>query len=330
MTRRAGRALLGQSHSPSAPMADQLARVVASPLGMIGHGDRAGGAFHRLPAINTADEGVIPPSVQEKDRLLVPFVGLYQRLRQLVTERRDVTPVSLQPHIGDGDLRKPCFAVALSQPNESVYPFLCLLKALDRRSCRREQHQRRVFGATKSCYIACVIFGRHIRFVGMLLLLVNDDHSKVFDRGEDRRPRSDDYIGKTATNANIRVVSLSRRKPRMHNGDPFAVARAENSQHLRRERDLGKQDDNSPSPPRQLVYHAENDRRLTASRNAVKQRSVRLSVASQLGKRTERGGLLRVGGQLLGLGRRYRNRITEDLSTVERQKSVCRHGSQLT
>ena len=82
-------------------MADKLALLVSSLLRVIRHSDGAGRAFYRLAAINTAYKSIVSAAVEEQYRLLSARVGLDKRLRQFVSDGRDVARVSLLTHIGD-------------------------------------------------------------------------------------------------------------------------------------------------------------------------------------------------------------------------------------
>ena len=67
-----------------------------------------------------------------------------------------------------------------------------------------------------SCNILGVIFRVHIRFIGVLLLLVDDYHSEVVKRGENGRARADNYVSTAVFYSSVGVEALSLGESRMY------------------------------------------------------------------------------------------------------------------
>src|SRR5690606_40359818 len=85
--------------------------------------------------------------------------------------------------------------------------------------------------------------GRIVLFVGLLVLLVHDDDADVSQRCENGRSGSDDHVEEAVAQAAPGVESLARAHPRVENSDPIAEMASEAPDGLRRERNLGHQDD---------------------------------------------------------------------------------------
>lgn len=77
--------------------------------------------------------------------------------------------------------------------------------------------------------------------VAGLVLLVDDDKTKVAERAKERRAGADDHAGRTAGDHIPLVQALAGRKTRMEHGDRLAKARAKAADGLSRQRDLGHQ-----------------------------------------------------------------------------------------
>ena len=73
---------------------------------------------------------------------------------------------------------------------------------------------------------------------------------QVSERGEQRRARSDDDAGLASAHEVPLVEALTRRQPRVQDGDVVAEPRAEATDGLRRERDLGHEHASRHPQPR--------------------------------------------------------------------------------
>ena len=101
---------------------------------------------------------------------------------------------------------------------------------------------------------AGVVAGVALLLVGGVVLLVDDDQAEVADRGEDGRARADADARLAAAQAPPLVVALAGGEGRVEDGEAVAEPGAEAGHRLRREADLGDEDDRAagraPAPPR--------------------------------------------------------------------------------
>ena len=101
------------------------------------------------------------------------------------------------------------------------------------------------------------------------MLLVHDDEAEIGERSEDRRARSYADPRLPPPEPQPLVVSLPRPEPGVENGHRVAEALPEAGRGLRRERDLGDQDDRRAAAPQGRVGGAQVDLGLPAARDAV-------------------------------------------------------------
>ena len=64
----------------------------------------------------------------------------------------------------------------------------------------------------KFCHVARVVAWRALGFVGVLLLLVDDEQAKILHGCKDRAARADDDARKAGANALPLIVTLRERK----------------------------------------------------------------------------------------------------------------------
>ncbi len=92
--------------------------------------------------------------------------------------------------------------------------------------------------------IAGMVAGMCFRFVGRLLLFVDDDQADIAQRGENGGPRSDDDPDFLAQDALPLHVTLGRGQPAVQDGDGRSETGANAPDHLGRQADLGHKDQN--------------------------------------------------------------------------------------
>ena len=103
------------------------------------------------------------------------------------------------------------------------------------------------------------------------MLLVDADQPDARKRREDRGTRSDDHGRGSARDPLALVPSLSIGEARVEDGHAVAEAGAETSERLRRERDLGDEDDRALPALDRHAAGLEVDLRLPASGRAVEE-----------------------------------------------------------
>ena len=90
---------------------------------------------------------------------------------------------------------RPLELEAVFQGDQPVPARDSMIIALDRRGCRAQQQQRTVVPAAQLGHLPRMVPGRALGTVGVFLLLVHHDQPDPVQRGEDRRPGTDDNRG---------------------------------------------------------------------------------------------------------------------------------------
>ena len=142
------------------------------------------------------------------------------------------------------------------------------------------------------------------------MLLVDADHTETSDGREHGRARADDDRRLAARNARTLVPALRLAERRMQNGDPFAEARAEPAERLRRQRDLRHEHDRATPSLERGGAGLEIHLRLAAAGCTVEEEVRALSGVEPLDdalecgplRRAQRGGL-RLARQRVAFGR---------------------------
>ena len=127
------------------------------------------------------------------------------------------------------------------------------------------------------------------------MLLVDHDQGEVADRREHRRARPDADARLTLAQAQPLVAALARRQGGVQDRDPVAEPGPEPGHRLRREADLGDEDDRPPPPRQRRLDSGEVDLGLARPGDPVDQQLPRrpgLSV-ERGDDRVDRGALLR-------------------------------------
>ena len=187
----------------------------------------------RRPARATVDGGRDAAAVEQEDRLSVAL----DHRSQLRQERRRQRVARLPPQVDDVHGRKRRGdAAAELEP-------LQRLPRLRPRGRRPEHSDRALEGRALRGHRACVVARIRLLLVRRVVLLVDADHTEACDWREHGRARADDDRRLAARNARTLVPALRLAERRMQNGDPFAEARAEPAERLRRQRDLRHEHD---------------------------------------------------------------------------------------
>ena len=121
------------------------------------------------------------------------------------------------------------------------------------------------------------------------MLLVDADEPETRERGEDRRARPDHDRRGAGRDALPLVAPLGLGQRRVQHGDAVAEACSEAADRLRRERDLGDEDDHASPLPQRGLRRLEVDLGLAAAGRAVEQETTALAFESlgQPGQRLE-------------------------------------------
>ena len=249
---------------------------------------------------------------------------------QILPQGGQISLHGLPSHVHDAHLGQTGRAVSLGHLDEGILPLHRLLVALQRGRGRGQQHESALGGTAVAGNVTGVVLGILIGFIGMLLLLVHDDHTQIGHGREDSRAGAHHDGSLPHKDAAVGVQPLPRGQPRVNDRHPMAVAVVEDAQHLRGQADLGKQDNGSLPPIQHAVDHFQNHAGLAASRHAVKQGGLGLTRQGKAIQRGHRLGLLLAEGEG---GADTRPRVgcgkSRDLPYLHGQKALVHKGFQL-
>ena len=149
---------------------------------MVHHGHTALGALEHLAAVLALGNGLIAPAIEQKDGLLfrvqIAADGIFQRKADLAGIARS----QFCPHIHDLHTGQRVAAVALGQTHQLGAAILRSVKALGAGGGTGQKQQCAVFGGTLPGNLVGRVARRGFRPVGVLLLLINDDETDIFQR----------------------------------------------------------------------------------------------------------------------------------------------------
>jgi len=190
-------------------------------------------ALRALPGApaRAAGEEVRPAAAVEQDD------RLGRLLQRLVGDR--VQRAALLAHVDDLDGRQALAVHARGQDDAAHR-----LKALGPRGGAARHDERAALLGDEPGVVARVA----LVLVGRVVLLVDDDQAEALDRGEHRRARAHAHARLAAAQAQPLVEALAVAERRVQDRDGVAEALDEARHDLRRQRDLGHQDDR-PLPP---------------------------------------------------------------------------------
>ena len=151
--------------------------------------------------------------------------------------------------------------------------------------------------------LAGVVAGRGVLLVRGVVLLVHDHQAEPADRREDGASRAQDHVGVALADAPVLLRPLGGRQRRVPDGDALPQARAQPPQQLRREGDLGHQDDAAPAPRPRRRDGPQVDLGLAGSRHPVEEEHASICHRRLRGRQRVRL-VAGQGGRLVGSGRR--------------------------
>ena len=241
---------------------------------------------------------VIAPAVEKQDCLLPFFRRFAQRRGKVFADGGEHAAPLLPAHIRQAHLRQNRPGVALRQRQQGIAPLTGAFVAFQRRGGRAEQHRCFVGGGAVSCHVPRVVFGVHIRFIGMLMLLVQHDQPQILHRGKHCRAGTHDHARFSGENAVIGVHPFPGGERRVHHRHLTPIAGGKNGEGLGRERDFRQQHDGAFAKRQHFVDQFEHHAGFAAAGHAVQQYRVRLPVRGKAGKRFKRRRLLPVQGKV--------------------------------
>ena len=142
-----------------------------------------------------ADRFMVAASVEKQNGLLSVRHRIGDRLVKAAADGGQVSRAELVTHIDDLGHGQKRAAVTLCERNERIFPRLRLVIAFYRGRSGCKQGERAMLARAKRRNVTRVITGGCVGFVGMLMLLVDEDERKTGKRRKNGTPRADDKIG---------------------------------------------------------------------------------------------------------------------------------------
>ena len=146
-----------------------------------------------------------------------------------------------------------------------------MVHALHRRGGGAQYQQGVILSTAVFCHVAGVVFRDVLRFVGGLLLLVQNQQPQIPQGGEHGGAGTDDHPGLTAPHPLPLVVPLPRPQGRVEHSDVVPEVGGENAQELGGQGDLGHQHHGGTAPGQCLIDQPEIHLGLAAARHPVQQ-----------------------------------------------------------
>ena len=214
---------------------------------MVHHGHAAFGALEHLAAVLALGNGLVAPAVEQKNGLLFRFQiaadGIFQRKADLPGVARS----QLCPHIHDLHTGQRVAAVALGQPHQLGAAMLGRVKALGAGGGACQQKQCTVFRRALPGHLVGRIAGRGFRAVGVLLLLVNDDKTDIFQRRKHSAAGANHDICTAVLDHLPLQKAFGVVEGRVLHCHPAAKLALEPQDHLRGQADLRHQHQRTPA-----------------------------------------------------------------------------------
>ena len=187
-------------------------------------------AIRQPAAAETAQHRRETAPVQEQHDL---FASRQHRCDPVEQGLRHAALQRLVADIQQVDMRTQCAAGTLVQPQVPVTTSRSIAQALQRRRCRAEHHRTAGALTTHDSQVARRIPKALGLFEGRVVLFVDQHQTKVGNRGEDRRPRSEQDARKTTVQTVPGVLTLGFAQPRVHHADGLAKSLLEAFEQLR-------------------------------------------------------------------------------------------------
>ena len=153
--------------------------IHAGSRGVIGQADGAVRAFDALPAGPAGDVVVVPPPVEEENRLIPRLPVFPELFGQPGADGGEIPRRDLVPHVDQFHFRQFRAAVAFFQFDQAVGPAFRLVIADDGGGGGGEQHHGAVLPAPGPGDVVGVVFRGGVGFVGVFLLLVDHDQPEI-------------------------------------------------------------------------------------------------------------------------------------------------------
>ncbi len=211
--------------------------------------------------------------VEQNQRLLAALqrrLGLlHQRSRkELVLARL----LELAAHVDQLHLGQRPVHHAVAQFDARVLALLRILPAFERRRRRAHHHHRAGQLGAHHGHVARVVARRLFLLVALVVLLVDQNQAQIRRGRKDRRARAHHNRRLAAANAPPLLAALLRRERGVQQRHRLPEGLIEQAGHLRRQPDLGNQQNRRQAAVERLLHRGKIDGRLSRTRYAIKQK----------------------------------------------------------
>ena len=220
------------------------AMVAHQPLigAMISESCIASGTFRCLPALHAHQCPGRAPAVEKENSLLPQLPGILNISKQIHTVGRVIAQLHFPAHIHNLHIRQRPAVISVWQCIKLIRTGFCPVHGLNSRCCRAQQHQSLFLAAPPDGHLFSGITGSIFRFIGMLLLLIQDNDSRIGHWCKHRRAGSHHDPRFTAADPLPLVVALTGRQAAMEYCHKIAEMRCHQPQKLGCQCDLRHQE----------------------------------------------------------------------------------------
>ena len=135
-----------------------------------------------------------------------------------------------------------------------------------------------VLRTAKFCHVARMVARCALGFVGILLLLVDNEQAEVLHGRKDGAARADDDARKAGADALPLIITLRERKAAVQDSDRITEVRRKRLDHLRRQRDLGHKHAGRTAGRQHAFNRREVDLSFAGTGDAIDKDNVAMSV----------------------------------------------------
>ena len=160
----------------------------------MGQAYTAARTLRHIAAVDADKKAAVSASVEEQDRLFALLRTVFQFSDQAMAQASAVALFQVAAHIRKLCRRKLFSVIAFRQTVQRILPVFCVVHTLHRRRCGTEKDKRLFLDAAPDRHLSRVVARRVLRFIGMLLLLVQNDQPEVTRGGKDSAARADDDL----------------------------------------------------------------------------------------------------------------------------------------
>ena len=242
---------------------------------VIGQPGTAPGTLRRFAAVHTHQRAGVAPAVQKQHHLLSVGGRLADSVLQRIAQAQVIAQLYLLLHVHDPDLRERSAAPAVGERIQPVDAGPGTVHGLHRRGCRAHEHHRFFFKPPPQSHLFSGIAGRIVGFIGVLLLLVQDQQTQLGTWGKHRGAGTYHHPGLAGANCLPLVIALRRRQRTVEHCHPVTKPGGHHPQKLGSQGDLRHQQHRLTALFQALLDQPDIHRGLAGAGNTIKERRTR-------------------------------------------------------